>query len=217
MNPSSDGAASAAETGFPVPREAAPHPSTPLELVVLAGKRVADAILRTQLADAELVEAARQLDAVAAQLDEGALEHSTIVEELRAWRRMPEHDPASGARNMMAPPLKMHGDGPRKMVGEVTLDYLYQGPAGYAHGGISALILDHALGVTNGWAGKVGVTGTLTLRYHQLTPLCTPLTVRTECVSVDGRKIRTVGRIEHEGVTCVSAEGLFIEPRGLRG
>jgi len=203
------------ETGFAVPEDTGPRTATAIELVAQAGQRVADALLRTQLSDGELDGVADQLVAVAKQLENGALRHATIVEELRTWSRQPQHDPASGARNMMAPPLRMRGDGPRTMVGEVTLGYLYQGPPGHAHGGITALILDHALGVTNGWAGKSGVTGTLTLRYHRLTPLCTPLTVRTECVDVQGRKIRTVGRIEHDGVTCVSAEGVFIELTGL--
>lgn len=208
---------SQAATGFTVADETGPHPTTPVELVARAGQRVADALLRTQLSEADLCAAASRLDAVAKQLEEGALDHAAIVQRLRRWEGMPQHDPATGARNMMAPPLRLRGDGPRTMVGEVTLGYLYQGPPGHAHGGISALILDHALGVTNGWSGKPGVTGTLTLRYHQLTPLCVPLTVRTECVSVEGRKIRTVGRIEYDGVTCVSAEGLFIELKAIPG
>jgi acyl-coenzyme A thioesterase PaaI-like protein len=206
-----------AETGFVVPDDTKPHITTAVEFVAQAGQRVADALLRSQLTDEELLAAAGELDIVAKRLEEGSLDHATIVKELLTWSRPAEHDPVSGVRNMMAPPLRMHGDGPRKMRGEVTLGYVYQGPPGYAHGGISAMILDHALGVCNGWSGKSGVTGTLTLRYHKLTPLCVPLTVRTECVSVEGRKITTVGRIEYEGETCVSAEGLFIELKGGLG
>lgn len=198
-------------TGFTVPEDFAPHPPTPIEMVAQAGQRVADALLRTRVSDAELAGAARQLDAVAARLEQEAVDHATVVEELLRWSSPPQHDPASGSRNIFAPPLRMRGDGPRSMIGEVTLSYLHQGPPAHAHGGVTALLLDHALGVTNGYAGKSGVTGTLTLRYHRLTPLCVPLTVRTECVSVDGRKIRTNGRIEYDGETCVSAEGLFIE------
>lgn len=202
------------ETGFSVQDESTPHVPTAVERVAQAGQRVADALLRNQLSDEELLAAATQLDAVARVLDQGSLDHETIVEQLRSRRRWPEHDPASGARNMMAPRLRMWGDGPNKMLGEVTLSYLYQGPPGHAHGGMSALILDHALGVCNGYAGRSAVTGTLTVRYHKLTPLRVPLTVRAECVKFDGRKITTVGSIEHEGETCVSAEGLFIELKG---
>lgn len=202
-----------AETGFGVPEDGGSHTVTPIELLAQAGRRVADALLRTQLPEQELLDVIADLDAVADRLGEGAPDHATLVKEMLKWRRYPDHDPASGTRNMMAPPLRMRGDGPRKMVGEVTFNWLHQGPPAHAHGGMSALILDHALGVCNGWSGKSGVTGTLSLRYHKLTPLGVPLTVRTECVSVDGRKITTVGRIEHDGVTCVSAEGLFIEPK----
>ena len=204
-----------AETGFGMPSPDDQHTVTAVERVVQAGQRVADALLRTRLAEQDLLEAANDLDAIAKRLGDGALDHEAIVKELLTWRRPPEHDPAAGRRNMMAPPLRLVGDGPNTMVGEVTLGYLYQGPPGHVHGGISAMILDHALGVCNGYSGHAGVTGTLSMRYRRLTPLDVPLTVRAECIDVDGRKIRTVGRIEYQGETCVTAEGLFIQLKGI--
>ena len=39
------------------------------------------------------------------------------------------------------------------------------------HGGVAALILDQVLGEAAGAGGKPGMTGTLTLRYRQGTPL----------------------------------------------
>ncbi len=35
------------------------------------------------------------------------------------------------------------------MQGVVTLTLPYQGPPGHVHGGVSALLLDHVLGVAN--------------------------------------------------------------------
>jgi len=100
------------------------------------------------------------------------------------------------------------------VVGTVTLHLPYQGPPGYVHGGVSALLLDHTLGVANFWAGASGRTGELTLRYHRPTPLFTELAVRGRQTSVDGRKIRTEGEISTaDGTVCVSAKGLFITPR----
>ena len=57
------------------------------------------------------------------------------------------------------------------------------------------------------------MTAQLTLRYRKPTPLFTPLTVRAQQVSVDGRKIRAAGTISAHGEVCVEAEGLFIAMR----
>ncbi|WP_127784362.1 hotdog domain-containing protein [Rhodococcus sp. X156] len=205
-----------ADTGF---GSASPNGQSPTGhpvAVVEATRRVGEALLRTDLPAEELQDIAAQLDAIAARLAVGAPSHEQVADELRGWKRPPEHDPASGARNVVAPPLRLVGDGPRTMIGEVTLNWLHHGPPHHAHGGVSALILDHALGVCNGWAGKPGVTASLTMTYHRMTPLNVPLTVRTECLSIEGRKIRTVGSIEHEGQVCVSAEGLFIALPGMQ-
>jgi acyl-coenzyme A thioesterase PaaI-like protein len=78
------------------------------------------------------------------------------------------------------------------------------------HGGVSALLLDHALGVANGWAGTSGMTAELTLRYRRLAPLFQPLTLTARQVAVDGRKIRTEGSLSAGGSTCVEAQGLFV-------
>lgn len=205
-----------ADTGFGVPSANGHGVAGPPAPVVEATRRVGEALLRTDLPAGELQEIAAQLDAIAARLVVGAPSHEQVADEMRGWTRPPEHDPASGARNVVAPPLRLVGDGPRKMIGEVTLNWLHHGPPHHAHGGMTALILDHALGVCNGWAGQSGVTASLTMTYHRLTPLNVPLTVRTECLSIEGRKIRTVGSIEHEGQPCVSAEGLFIALPGMQ-
>jgi acyl-CoA thioesterase FadM len=54
------------------------------------------------------------------------------------------------------------------------------------------------------------MTGTLTLRYHRTTPLFEELTVTARQQSTDGRKIHTTGSISASGVTCVSAEAVFV-------
>ena len=59
--------------------------------------------------------------------------------------------------------------------GDVWADFhlgaAYEGPPGLVHGGVSALVLDQVLGEAAGAGGKPGMTGTLTLRYRQGTPL----------------------------------------------
>lgn len=121
------------------------------------------------------------------------------------------HDPVTGPENAIAPPLHLLGREDGSVQGRVALGMPYQGPPGCVHGGVSALVLDHTLGVANHWAGRSGMTGTLTLRYHRPTPLFEQLAVTARQVSVDGRKIRTTGEITAGGAVCVSADGVFID------
>jgi hypothetical protein len=55
-------------------------------------------------------------------------------------------NPAVGLRNAIAPPMVIiHGDDGRCW-SEFTLNAAYEGPPGWVHGGICALVLDHILG-----------------------------------------------------------------------
>jgi acyl-coenzyme A thioesterase PaaI-like protein len=163
---------------------------------------------------------AAQLASVAERLHEIADEVewlSPSVEQRLTdlWRGegVPRHDPASGTSNPVAPPMRLRGLPDGSVRGEVVLGVQYQGPPRLAHGGISALLLDHALGVANHWAGQSGRTANLTLDYPRPTPLFTSLTITARQETVDGRKISTSGEISVDGEVCVSARGLFITPR----
>lgn len=126
------------------------------------------------------------------------------------------YDPISGHENALAPPLLVEGNDDGSVSGTATLGLAYQGPPGHVHGGISALLLDHVLGMANHWgAGPSGMTGTLTLKYHAPTPLGTELTFTARQAEFSDRKTRTTGTIsigdpDDGGTVCVSAEGIFI-------
>lgn len=125
-------------------------------------------------------------------------------------------DPISGSENPLAVPVLAVGQEDGSVVARATLGIAYQGPPGHVHGGVSALLLDHVLGMANHWgAGPSGMTGTLTLRYHAPTPLFTELTFRAQQEEFTDRKTRTTGTISigdpaDGGTVCVSAEGIFI-------
>ncbi|MER5633490.1 PaaI family thioesterase [Streptomyces nitrosporeus] len=206
--PRQDARPSAAPAG---PRLVAEARKEGVDAAVAAARRLITALLRSgDGTGADLDAVASQLDAVADRLTAGA---PTVTERLaEMWRGegVTRHDPVTGPENALAPPLRLHGNEDRSVEGVVTLDLPYQGPPGHVHGGISALLLDHTLGVANHWGGPSGMTAELTLRYLRPTPLFEPLTVTGRQVSVDGSRIRTVGEISAGGRTCVTAEGLFI-------
>lgn len=178
---------------------------------VTAARRVVESLLRAgDISGTDMGEIAGRLRAVADELDHGTPSlHSRMV---HMWRGegVTRHDPVSGPENAIAPPLTLRGKDDGSIAGVVELGLAYQGPPGYVHGGVSALLLDHTLGVANHWAGLSGMTAELNLRYLRPTPLFTPLTVSAHQVRVDGRRIWTRGSITVDGRELVTAEGLFV-------
>ncbi|WP_296603864.1 PaaI family thioesterase [Nocardioides sp.] len=183
-----------------------------VDAAVAAARRVIAALLHAGNGSAaEMTDVAARLTEVAQHLEEHAPSREERLVDMWAGEGVTRHDPVTGPENAIAPPLPLRGLPDGSIVGTATLGLPYQGPPGCVHGGVSALLLDHTLGVANAWAGVSGMTGTLTLRYHRPTPLFVELTVRARQVSVDGRKIRTTGEILAGDEVCVSADGLFID------
>lgn len=185
-----------------------------LDAAVAAARRVVASLLQAgPSAEQDLDAVAAQLGAVADGLALHAVPHRAGPTDPWSREGLARRDPVTGPENAIAPPLQLVGCDDGSVVGTVELGAPYQGPPGHVHGGVSALLLDHALGVANGFAGTAGMTGQLQLRYHQPTPLFVPLEVRAWQVRVEGRKIWTEGSISVDGARCVSAEGLFLAPQ----
>lgn len=184
-----------------------------VDAAVDAARRVIAALLHAGGSSAaQMGEVAGRLDEIAAHLEEHAPGRRERLVDMWAGEGVTRHDPVTGPENAIAPPLRLHGLPDGSVRGTVTLGMPYQGPPGCVHGGISALLIDHALGVANHWGpGPSGMTGTLTLRYRHPTPLFEELTVSARQESHDGRKIRTTGQIATaDGRVCVSADAIFV-------
>ena len=120
--------------------------------------------------------------------------------------------PVIGYANPLAPPVHLEAvDG--ALHGTAYFDVQYEGPPTCVHGGVIALVFDEMLGSANILAGNPAMTGTLTIRYRQPTPLRTELRLEARCDRRDGRKIYTTGEIYHGDVLTAEAEGVFIELR----
>ena len=189
-----------------------------VDAAVTAARRVIAALLHAgNNSPAEMGGVADRLNAVAEYVEQHAPPVEERMADMWAGEGFSRHNPVTGPENALAPPLHMKALPDRSIVGVTTLGLQYQGPPGNVHGGIAALLLDDALGVSNFSAGAPGMTAQLSLRYLKPTPLFTPLTVRARQLSVDGRKIRTSGEISANGEVCVEAEGLFIAMRTKHG
>ena len=135
------------------------------------------------------------------------------VDDLRRGQR--PYNPVVGAGNPVAPPMHIEFvDG--AAIGSCTLDWRYEGPFGYAHGGISALLLDQIMGYAAAAAGHPGVTGRLTVRYRATVPLGEPLRVVAEFVDVLGVRSAITSSISLAAApddALVEAEGRFLSLR----
>ena len=178
-------------------------------------RALVDATIRTE-ADADTVaEVKRDIDAAVARLRERQIDGAFGVRVGADGRGISWGNAVIGVRNALAPPVVTERDESGRIWAEFDLGAAYEGPPGHVHGGVSALILDHALGEAASPDQKPRFTGSITVRYLRATPLG-PL--RTEAVRTrtEGVKTYCTGTIaDAEGIT-VEAEGVFITPRWLR-
>lgn len=185
-------------------------------LASLAGtvRELVDAAIRTTVDDDEVHRVRDDLAGLVDRLRAAQLPGPAGVRynaEMRAWNW---GNAVVGAANAIAPPLDVvHG--PSGCHADVVLGAAYEGPPGLVHGGVSAMLLDHIMGVTASAMRRTTFTGTLTMRYRRGTPLG-PLRLEASIVREEGRKVFVTASIaDAEGVT-VEAEGVFIEPAGMR-
>ncbi|MFF5573668.1 PaaI family thioesterase [Streptomyces luteogriseus] len=90
----------------------------------------------------------------------------------------------------------------------------HEGPPGYGHGGISAMLLDESMGwACVATAGMPGMTVSLQLRYHRPVPLEARLRVLAHVTGTEGRKVYVAGSITTEedlATVLMTAEGVFV-------
>lgn len=121
-----------------------------------------------------------------------------------------DQSPFIGLANPLAPPITVGKSGERSAVATVTFGSAYEGAPGCVHGGSVAGAFDEVLGYVQSLSGKGGMTGTLTIRFRNPTPLHTELFFEAEIVRIEGRKIFTVARLYAGDTLTADAEGLFI-------
>ncbi|MGA8256170.1 MAG: PaaI family thioesterase, partial [Nocardioides sp.] len=116
-----------------------------------------------------------------------------------------------GQRNAIAPPLPIVRGDDGSTSARLHLGPAYEGPPGMVHGGVSALLLDHLMGVTASGMKKLTMTGTLSLRYVRPLPLG-DIWLEGRVASDIGRKVVVEATIGSDDGVAVQAEGLFIVP-----
>ena len=178
-------------------------------------RELIDAALKTE-AEPDSIEAVRTTirsatDALRSrQRDEGRVVRHAVGGRPVVWGNA-----VIGLRNAIAPPLTIqHGDD--AAWSEFTLGSAYEGPPGWVHGGVCALVLDHVLGeAASAGLTKPLFTGTLTLRFVRGTPLGR-LRADAAVERTEGVKSFVSGHLSDADGVTVEAEGIFITPSWAR-
>jgi acyl-coenzyme A thioesterase PaaI-like protein len=178
-----------------------------------AMRAVIDLMTATTASNDVLIEAAEKISEVADLLTgqgsnrryEGLAEASGLGHDSAFF----DWSPQLGLSNPLAPPIFVEiQDG--IVVGRVSFGSAYEGPPGCVHGGSIAAAFDEILGLTQSLSGQVGMTGTLTVRYRQPTPLHTDLSFEGRLDGVSGRKVLASSKLYAGEDLTAEATGLFV-------
>jgi acyl-coenzyme A thioesterase PaaI-like protein len=193
--------------------------------IAAAAQRIHNALIRIEAEPEELTDWADRLeqlaDAVEGHGHRDSRQANRNLFSGQATARdifdMMDYDPVGGFSNPIAPRLVWDRDDPEGVEGRVTLGTAYQGPPGRVHGGVVAWLMDSVLSRAMHAAQRMGVTGTLKLRYTAGTPVETELTCRAHVVRQDGRKLVIEGGIWNGEEQTVEAEGIWLIPKAMAG
>jgi acyl-coenzyme A thioesterase PaaI-like protein len=191
------------------------------ERVVFGGladsvRALADASLRTTVDPEVATQVRAEIDRLTARLAAEQIPGNFGVSLSSSGAVRGHGNAVVGLRNPVAVPLQIEKSEDGRAWSSFHLGALYEGPPGCVHGGVLALVLDQMLGEAAAAGGAPGMTGTLTLRYEQNTPLG-DCSAEAWIDRVEGVKTFVMGELRRaDGETTVRAEGIFILPRWAR-
>jgi hypothetical protein len=174
-------------------------------------RELVDAAIRTTAGAEEIAAAVTVIEDLAASLRANQIEGASGVHYNASGRSWSWGNAAIGLRNAVAPPMEVQYRENGDTYADVYLGAAYEGPPQMVHGGVSALLLDHLMGVTASQMTRVTFTGTLTLKYRNPLPLGR-VELHGRVSGGEGRKVFVEARIEGEQGIAVEADGIFIVP-----
>lgn len=124
-----------------------------------------------------------------------------------------ETPPGMGQSNAVATPLRVWQGDDGRIHASATPNWGYEGPSEHLHGGIISLLFDQLVGTAAIAAGGVARTGTLTIRYHHLTPINQPLRLVADIDRVEGRKQFMVAELWAGEIRTATCEAILVMPK----
>lgn len=171
----------------------------------LALRDLNDAVMRASADPDELQAVAARVEALAAELTTAA--HRPRPLTFGAVRH--DRHLVGGVAHPFAPQLALReSDGGVR--GTVTLGPAFEGGPGLVHGGVLALLFDHAMGQAVLDAGHAAMTVSLEIRYHRPTQLDVPIEVAARLDEARGRKLTLTAETRVGGEVTAAATGIFL-------
>jgi uncharacterized protein (TIGR00369 family) len=122
-------------------------------------------------------------------------------------------NPIIGDCNPSRPDVRIRiADG--SVVGTATFTRRFVGPAGHAHGGISAMLADQLVAAAPMAIGLRTVTKSLTVRYLRPLPLDEELELWGECTP-DGEQYKAKFEVRARGEIAVAGAGVLVPYKNL--
>jgi acyl-coenzyme A thioesterase PaaI-like protein len=129
-------------------------------------------------------------------------------------KQLPEHGSCfiCGSENPHNVGLRWYIDDEGVVSSEFTLTLAQQGPPGYAHGGLSAAVLDEVMGAAVWQTGHTVVVANMDINFRKPVPLHQVIKTKGYVVRREGKKVYAQGEIFlPDGTLLVEGTGLFVE------
>jgi acyl-coenzyme A thioesterase PaaI-like protein len=189
-----------------------------VERLAAASRALADAIAVTAVDRATIDEVSGALELLTHRLavdtdDDGYSGLLVLpVDPARPETYMPLN-PIIGNCNPSRPDVEVRiADG--AVVGTATFTRRFVGPAGHAHGGISAMLADQLVAAAPMAIGVRTVTKSLTVRYLRALPLDEEVELWGECTP-DGDQYRAKFEVRARGEVAVAGTGVLVPYKNL--
>lgn len=126
---------------------------------------------------------------------------------------------ACGKENRHGMQLRFSLDPKNSVVrGKFRLGSRYQGPPGYAHGGIIATVVDEAMGKLNRLEDVLALTANISVEYLRSVPLGHPIVVEARPLTHRGRNYwRECTIRDVQGNLLVRSKGRFVRIASQKG
>jgi acyl-coenzyme A thioesterase PaaI-like protein len=171
-----------------------------------AVRKLLDVVVQTGASPAELSAAAVAIDSVTASLA-GKVVRADMAIDRDSYR---SHMSLVGGLSHPAAPQLVLAPDEHGVSGQVTVGHVFQGGPGLVHGGVLALLIDHAMGCVAAGPERPAMTVQLSLRYRRPTPVGVPLTVAARLDRIEGRKLHLSATISARGHVTVDADAIFL-------
>jgi acyl-coenzyme A thioesterase PaaI-like protein len=169
-------------------------------------RQLLDVVVQTGASPAELRTAVRAIDSVTASLA-GPVVRADMAIDRDSYR---SHMSLVGGLSHPAAPQLVLEPSENGVTGHVTVGTVFQGGPGLVHGGVLALLIDHAMGCVAAGPERPAMTVQLSLRYRRPTPIGMPLTVAAQLDREEGRKLHLSATISADGQVTVDADAIFL-------